>query len=110
MFVPAGTRPPFPCLMNLLDISPLTTAVSAVGAFRFPCLVLLGTLLPFVPLTVDRRALLAQGPGGEAKRLAMEVVIGLKIRFLAKVGRMFLVLLLLGPLPREEWNILRTAC
>lgn len=103
-FVPAGTRSPFPCLIKLVVISPLRTVVSAVGAFRFPCLVLLGTLLPLVALTVVRRALLAQVPGGVAKRLAIVVPIWPKSRFLAKLGRVVGLVLLLGLLPREVWK------
>lgn len=102
----AGTSRPPPCRINLAEISPLSAVVWAVGAFKFPCLVLLGTLLVLVALTVVRRELLAQRPGGEAPFLWMLVEIALKTRFLRSTGREVLaLLLLLGlDLPNFTWQ------
>lgn len=105
--LPAGSSRPFSCLIKFTRISPLKTEVWAVGAFNFRCLVLLGRLLVLVCLTVESRALLAQDPGGVAKRLAMVVAIPLKARFLATLGSLCVglgvALLVLAPNDVPKW-------
>lgn len=108
--LPAGTSPPFPCLVKFVSTSPLTTFVCAVAAFNFPCLVLLGALLPFVSLTVESNALLANVPGGRAQCLETLVVGPLKARFLVSGGKIVLGLVLLLRLLDVVWDSSLTLC